>query len=113
MNLSNKEKFKIRIRELRSNTRLNGEQFGKLFGVTSSSVNRWENGLCFPNEDQQIAIADYFDVSLDYLMGRTDVKKPASDNFQFAFSDYDKLTDDQKEIIKNLAASLIAQNEKK
>lgn len=60
-------------------------------------------------------LCSYFNVSSDYLLGLSNQKhhNKTNDNFQFAFSDYDKLTDEQKEIIKNLAASLIAQNEKK
>ncbi len=105
--------FKDRLKSLRTERNLTINNIAEITGVSKVSAWQWENGFNFPKESTLEKIADYFDVSLDYLMGRTDIKKPATDNFQFAFSDYDKLTDDQKEIIKNLAASLIAQNEKK
>ena len=106
-------KFGYILRNLRAEKNITGEQLGKILGVPKATVANWETGRNYPNQAVLEKIADYFDVSLDYLMGRTDIKKPAPDNFQFAFSDYEKLTDEQKEIIKNLAASLIAQNEKK
>ena len=59
-------------------------------------------------------LCSYFNVSSDYLLSLSNQKHyNKTADFQFAFSDYDKLTDEQKEIIKNLAASLIAPNEKK
>lgn len=44
---------------------------GKEIGVASSTIAKWKSGT-IPNGDTLIQIADYFDVSVDYLLGRTD-----------------------------------------
>lgn len=103
--------FKYRLRELRLKSGLSGEEFGKLFGVSKNSVSVWERGRNYPNQEILEKIADYFDVSLDYLMGRTDIKKPIIDITQIPYG-YDKLTKQQKEVIDDLIAILVAKNEK-
>ena len=46
-------------------------------GVASGSITKWKNGT-IPNGDTLLKIAAYFDVSVDYLLGRTDIKSMAS-----------------------------------
>jgi transcriptional regulator with XRE-family HTH domain len=43
-----------------------------MIGVKQSSVNRYESGQSVPSPKNMIWYADYFDVSLDYIYGRTD-----------------------------------------
>ncbi len=44
-------------------------------GIPLTTYQRYEKGLREPTESSLIAIADYFNVSIDYLVGRTDVKE--------------------------------------
>ena len=44
----------------------------KLLGLSTSRGTAWKNGIN-PNADVLILIADYFNVSVDYLLGRTDI----------------------------------------
>lgn len=44
-------------------------------GITEVSYQRYEYGSVRPSLDTLIALADYFDVSIDYLVGRTDNPK--------------------------------------
>lgn len=64
--------FSVRLRELRKGKQLSGEELGKVFSVTKTAISYWENGKTFPDEDTLKKMADYFNVSLDYLLGRTD-----------------------------------------
>ena len=41
-------------------------------GVEPATITNWEKGNRFPKDDVLIKIADCFDCSLDYLLGRTD-----------------------------------------
>lgn len=43
---------------------------GKQIGVASSTISQWKNGS-IPNGETLIKLADYFDCSVDYLLGRT------------------------------------------
>ena len=45
--------------------------------INKSMLSRWENGINDPSLEYAKNIANYFDVSLDYLIGLTDVRTPA------------------------------------
>ncbi len=49
----------------------------KQLGLSTSMPTQWKNGR-IPNGDTLLKIAAYFDVSVDYLLGRTDIKSMAS-----------------------------------
>lgn len=60
-----------RLRELRKTQKITQKQTALAIGITERNYQRLEAGEK-PNYDNLIALADYFDVSLDYLVGRTD-----------------------------------------
>ena len=62
----------IRLLELREEKGLNQRQAAKTFFVSQSTYNNWENAKTQPSIEQLIAIANYFSVSVDYLIGNTD-----------------------------------------
>lgn len=45
--------------------------------LNKSSVSRWENGENTPSLDYAARICEYYDISLDYLIGNTDVRTPS------------------------------------
>ena len=61
-----------RIKLLREENNLTQEQFGKIFGMVKSTVSLYESGKSNPDDETKKKIADYFDVSIDWLLGRTD-----------------------------------------
>ena len=61
-----------RLRTLRENGKLSQEKMGLLVGMKQSSINRYENNQSDPSLEALLRYADYFDVSLDYIFGRTD-----------------------------------------
>lgn len=64
--------FGQRLRQLRQSHHLTVEQLGIEFKVSKQAVSRWELGDRLPPLDVAAALADYFNVSLDYLAGRSD-----------------------------------------
>ena len=68
--------FSDRLKSLRKEKDLTGEQLGKIFNVTKTAVSYWESGKNFPGEDMVKKIADYFEVSTDYLLGKSDIMNP-------------------------------------
>ena len=68
--------FKIALKKLRENKGMSQYQFAKEFGVAQSTVGSWESGAREPNFDTLNRLADYFGVSTDYLLGRTDKPEP-------------------------------------
>lgn len=48
------------------------KDFAESIGVSTGNVSDWKSRRSRPNIDTLPKIADYFDVSVDYLLGRTD-----------------------------------------
>lgn len=67
--------FSERIKELRESRGLSQEAVGKIIGVKRYSVYAYEKGKCYPDVEHLMALADYFEVSTDYLLGRSDARK--------------------------------------
>lgn len=65
------KKFGNVLKELRNEKHLTGEELGKALSVTKVAISNWENGNRTPDTDMLKKIANYFDVSLDYLLGNT------------------------------------------
>jgi len=68
-----------RIKQLRTENELTQEEFGKIFGIVKSTVSLYESGKSTPDDTLKRKIAEYFNVSLDYLMGVSDVRNPYKD----------------------------------
>lgn len=64
-----------RIKELRLNKKVTQKEIAEGIGVSSVSIQRFEYGSVRPSLDTLLALADYFDVSLDYLVGRSNNQK--------------------------------------
>ncbi len=66
------EKFSERVKALRESKGLSQDALGKIIGVKRYSVYTYEKGRNYPDIPRLIALADYFEVTTDYLLGRTD-----------------------------------------
>lgn len=66
--------IRIRMKELREEKGISQYAFSAKIGVAQSTVGNWESGSREPSIETLLKIADYFDVSLDYLLGRTDIR---------------------------------------
>lgn len=69
-----------RIRYLRQQADLTQAQLGKLLGCSSSTVSLYEGGQRSPDTTMLVRLADVFDVSVDYLLGRVSDPTRQSDN---------------------------------
>lgn len=64
--------FSVRLKELREAYKLNQTELGEILGVTNQTVSNWENGNIALSIEMVEKIANYFKVSVDYLLFRTD-----------------------------------------
>ena len=64
--------FADRVKYLRQSRELNQVQFAQKMGVTKQSVSNWENDNIMPSVEKKKKIADFFNVTADYLLGRED-----------------------------------------
>lgn len=62
----------MRLRELRITSKTPQKQLADLLGTTVRAIAYYETGEREPNIAGLIALADFFGVSVDYLLGRTD-----------------------------------------
>ena len=64
--------FASRLYSLRNKSGLTQKQLGEKLGAIKQTVNNWERCVSVPSLDIAAALADFFDVSIDYLVGRSD-----------------------------------------
>ena len=67
--------FHIRLRELRLARNLAAKTIAEFLGMVYRNYQRYETGEVDPPLSKAIALADFFDVSLDYLCGRSNDPK--------------------------------------
>ena len=70
--------FKDRLNMLRLQNKYTLEELGKKIGVGKSTISNYESGYRYPKMEQLEALADLFNVDLDYLTGRSDVSSVVS-----------------------------------
>lgn len=68
--------FGDRLKLLRLECELTGTDLGKIFNFSRSAISNWEIKNRQPSQDILKQLAVFFDVSVDYLIGVSDVRKP-------------------------------------
>ena len=87
------------IKALRTKAGLSQKKLANALGVSQQAVARWEIDNYAPTADTLAKIADYFGVTIDYLLERS--ATPGQNYIDFPVG-YETLTDEEKEIINNL-----------
>ena len=64
--------FSAHLKQLRKSRNISQKQLAMDIGASERGIQNYELGTRKPTYDMLIALADYFDVSIDYLVGRTD-----------------------------------------
>ena len=77
--------LKDRLVKLRKEKRKTQDEIAKIIGVTRPAYTAYERGNRTPDYDILEALADYFEVSTDYLLGRTDQVKDNSSTVNEGF----------------------------
>ncbi len=66
------EKFSTRLKELRSEAGVSMQQLASAVGVSNAAICKWENGEAEPKVSTLIRLSEFFDCTVDYLVGKTD-----------------------------------------
>lgn len=66
------KKFNEILKKLRKSKNITQKQLAEMIGASERGIQNYELGLRFPTCEILVLIADYFEVSTDYLLGRTD-----------------------------------------
>ena len=96
------------IKELAKKKKISIRQFEMRFGYSNGYLAKWKTNT--PNADELPRLADYFGVSVDYLLGREEKTSLAEKHGVFAF-DGEPVSDEEVEFLKSvLAAKRAAEN---
>lgn len=105
-----------RLKELRQEQNLKQDVIAKLLSVETSAISKLENGKVPLRDTYIIILSDFFDVSTDYLLGRTDIKNDTDPfglkKLGFNINNYNLPDDNQKELIKGLVEVVLKNNKK-
>ena len=99
--------FPKRLKELRLEEDMKQLDLGKILEVSSSTIGMYEQGRRFPDQETLLKIANFFDVTTDYLLGRTDERNPkkeinnATTIAAHRLGDIEQLPDDAIDEINN------------
>lgn len=89
-----------RLRELRQKRNLTQAEFGKIFQASQNTVSNWENGNRRIDNDRLVKFAEFFDVSLEYLLGQEEYSAKAPHS-----SDIENLDPEFLSLLSKLSAS--------
>ena len=62
-----------RIKELRTERRISQQALAKAVGVSQKAIDYWERGINEPKAGYIVTLCDFFGVTADYLLGRSDI----------------------------------------
>lgn len=104
-----------RIKLLREEKNVYQKDLAQLLGVSVPAINYYENEKRAMDTDTAMKLADYFGVSVDYLLGKSDIRNPEKVDIKdidmgFA-TGYKGLTAANKETLRNIMEGLLAKQE--
>jgi transcriptional regulator with XRE-family HTH domain len=103
-----------KLRLLRNEKGITQEELGKLFDLAKQSISGYETGDNDPPIDTLVKLADFYNVSLDWLLGKTIVRTPIETIAAHRSDDYHKeLPEDQQQDINDYIKMKINQHRKR
>ena len=110
-----------RIESERIRLGLNQIELAKRLNLSSSaSISQYESGDRIPSDDIKLKMCEIFNCSLDYLMGKSDIRNPEKTQYDplglakigFSMKDYNPPTDKQREQLAELIKVVLKDNKK-
>lgn len=103
--------FKDILKKERENANLSQMQLSKLIKVSQQTIGSWETGRTEPNHDMLITLAQFFNISIDYLLGFTENKTPYSNGSTKSLADISSDFFSSKQSIDKILSNLKNANE--
>ena len=66
--------FSVRLTHLMADKEIKKKELADFLDVSAAAIGQFKSGIATPKIDNLIKLAEYFNVSIDYLLGLTDVK---------------------------------------
>lgn len=97
------------LKLLRTKKGLSQQQLADIIGTSQQSINKYENHNVEPDIDTLIAFADFFNTSVDYLIGNTDINRKIEPVHQYCLNDEEmSLIDGFRKLTKGEKDSIFA-----
>ncbi len=94
------------LKKLRTEKKISQQHLASILGISQQSINKYENHNVEPDISILIAIAEYFDTTIDYLVGKNDNRDLLESNFseheKKLITEYRKLNDSEKVCVDTL-----------
>ncbi len=100
--------FATKLRELLNTSDISQAKVAEYVGVTRQAISSYSLGSSVPDIEKFIKIADFFEVSTEYLLGRTEIKK--ADATKQAVAEYLNLSEEAIDAIYLLRYGHMEQN---
>lgn len=104
--------FKNRLKELRSELDITQRDLADKINSSKSKVSMWESGQRDPSTDDLLLISNIFDVSVDYLLGKTEIRKYSDSIIAFNTLDTEGLDDQEIEFVRSVIETMKAKHKK-
>lgn len=109
-----RETLGVRLKQLRKDKGVSQQEIANLFRVTRPCVCYWETGKRLPDYQTLIALSTYFEVSIDYLVGKSDEKENIIQNPPLSYQgdnilELEELTEPNKDTIRKFYHFLLEQ----
>lgn len=109
-----------RIKQLRNEKNINQDVLAKLLGLEIAGISKLETGRVPLKDEYIVKLSEYFGVSTDYLLGKSDIRNPEKvqddplglAKIGFSLENYTPLTEKQKEQIRDLLEVILKDNKK-
>ena len=106
------------LRKLREKKNITQIKLSTDLEVSQDLISRYELGTSFPQPNMLIKLANYFNCSVDYLLGITDVSTPVkylvsnSNDLKFSelYNKYSSLSDEDKKCFDSYLSFLVSKN---
>lgn len=104
------------LKNLRQENDLTQEELAKKINTARSNIANYENDKNMPSIDILEKISKFFDVTIDYLLGKTDKRNNDNDKKELEINwalsgGYSALNDTNREIARSVIESLLAKQE--
>jgi transcriptional regulator with XRE-family HTH domain len=109
-----------RLKQLRKEKNINQDVLAKILGIEVAGISKLETGRVPLKDEYIIKLSEYFNVSSDYLLGKSDIRKPETQNEDlldlakvgFTKDNYNPPSDKQKEQIRTILETILEDNKK-
>ncbi|HHP8972437.1 TPA: helix-turn-helix domain-containing protein [Listeria monocytogenes] len=104
--------FGIRLKSLRKKYNITQSELAKKLNISQVTISKYENNIIEPDNSNLALLAETFNTSIDYLLGRTN-NSNEKDNISIHYFEKENLTDEDLEYIDTIVEALKAKTNKK